>query len=150
MPGNTLQFYCGKEFILLLSLFFFFLSVLNDWLYLIVIPSLYIEERNSFCKILTVFCNTFEELSYGLHLLSLLVPDICSVKKKNDVLFCKTIPRVFPLAKLTIHYVREKNLQNVSGKVEQTIAVDCDSTEYTYKCKCWYQEYSLSSLKCFH
>lgn len=78
------------------------------------------------------------------------MPDICSVKKKNDVLFCKTIPRVFPFAKLTVHYVREKNAQNVSGKVEQTIAVDCDSTEYTYKCKCWYQEYSLSSLKCFH
>lgn len=91
-----------------LSSLIFYLSVWNTWLYLIVIPSLYIEERNSSCKILIVFCNTLEELSYGLHLLSLLVPDICSVKKKNDVLFCKTIPCVSPLAKFTIHYVREK------------------------------------------
>lgn len=71
-------------------------------------PSLYSEERNSFCKILTVFCNTLEEPSYGFHLLSLVVPDICSVKKKNDILFCKTIPRVSPLAKFTIHYVKGK------------------------------------------
>lgn len=108
-----------------------------------------LKKENSFCKILTAFCNTLEELSDGLHLLSLLVPDICSVKKKNDVLFCKTIPRVSPLAKFTIHCVRGKNVQNISGKGEQTIAVDCDSNECTCKCKCWDQEYSLSSLKCF-
>lgn len=57
--------------------------------------------------------------------------DICSVKKKNDILFCKTIPCVFPLAKLTIRYSR-KNLLckifcNLVGKVEQIIAIDCVS-----------------------
>lgn len=54
--------------------------------------------------------------------------DICSVKKKNDILFCKTIPCVFPLAKLTIRYLRKKSLCkifcNLVGKVEQMIAID--------------------------
>lgn len=81
--------------------------------------------------------------------------DICSVKKKNDILFCKTIPSVFPLAKLTLHYLRKKMLCkifcNLVGKVEQMIAIDCVSNGYTYvKCKCWYQEYLLSSPKYFH
>lgn len=87
--------------------------------------------------------------------MSLLVADICSVKKKNDILFCKTIPCLLSLAKLTVHYLRKKMLYkifcNLVGKVEQMIAIDCVSNRYAYvKCKFWYQEYLLSSPKYFH